>query len=392
MEFPDREFAPLVVHGLEGLQEVGGALPLNQAEERMECPEGVPDGEYGIAFEAFGTVDLAVHPAVLAVDVGVQRRVDGGVVQGCVEHAHLFLRAAADGYLGEIPVPGFACGGADLGETVRESAAHTCQVGFEVLPGIAGADRGDADAHVDGVGLGALEFQQGPAAVIVLERGYRLAELRPEIHVLAVGPAPGLAEAGDGGRAGLLDVRVQKVVAVLEVDDYLGFGLLGECITVIAGAPADGEGRADVRVLEVNLVVPGLRGLTPVAEARAVCLFVERPGIVPDRNEKDVAEVVAARSAQVCVAEAVNVLVRVVVSGAAVPVAGRGPGVRAQLDHAERPGGPGKGVAVEIGPDEGVHVLGVVLRRGGQAGEQQDGEKGYPSHIVRVFLWRLSGG
>ena len=124
---------------------------------------------------------------------------------------------------------------------------------------------------------------------------------------------------------------------------------------------------------------------------RAVALFVQPSLIVPYGDEEDVAEVVASRSAEVGVAESIDILVGVVVSRAAVPVAGHRPRVGAQLHHTERPGGARERMPVEIRPDEGVDVSGVVRRcRGGEAGEQQGGEEDDAFHTIGC-KWPLRG-
>ncbi len=68
------------------------------------------------------------------------------------------------------------------------------------------------------------------------------------------------------------------------------------------------------------------------------------------------------------VAEAVDGRVAVVVAGTTVPVVLAR--VRAELDHAERIRGPGEGMAVKIGSDEGIDEVGMF--RTEYAGLQQE--------------------
>ena len=89
-ELPNRELSGLAVNRDEGIDEVGGALRLQLAEQGMQAPERVPEGEDCIMLvrgtvAAKGPVHLSVHAAVFPVRVGVQGRVDGAVVQGRIE-------------------------------------------------------------------------------------------------------------------------------------------------------------------------------------------------------------------------------------------------------------------------------------------------------------------
>ena len=191
---------------------------------------------------------LAVHPAVLSVDVGVKRRVDGCMVKGGVEDARLLCGAAADGYLGEIAVPGGSRGGAGLVEAFRKAsiARRGRDVGLEVLPRVLGRDGGDADADKDGVGLALFEIDLGAfvRAVLFAERSdglNRSAEFGPEINVLPVSPALGFAETGDCIPACLLDVGLQHVVTMLKVYDYLRLSASCKLVSMLAASAPDGE-------------------------------------------------------------------------------------------------------------------------------------------------------
>ena len=89
-QFPDRELSRLTVYGYEGVDEVGTALGLKLEKQGMEASESVPEGKnavllVGRSVFAYGSVDLPVHPAVLSVGIGVERRVNRTVVQSRVE-------------------------------------------------------------------------------------------------------------------------------------------------------------------------------------------------------------------------------------------------------------------------------------------------------------------
>ena len=191
-------------------------------------------------------------------------------------------------------------------------------------------------------------------------------------------------------------VRAQQVVPVLEVDDDLRRGVCRKLIAVEATPASYRHGCLHFRALEPDFVISGFCILPVMGEMRAVTLLVQSSLIFLYRHEEDVAKVVAARSAQVSVAESVDIFVGIMISRAAVPVAGHRPGVRTQLDHAERPGCTREGMAVEVGPYKGGDILCVVRRRRGcETCEQQYGKDGCPFHnhlIVRVLLWHRRDG
>ena len=109
---PDRQHVQdvLVVMGQHGLDHVTVTVRLEQCEERMLCPVGVPKGENSVVRESFSLVDLMVEPAIGSVHVHVDRWVDHRVVERGVEHLLLVI-CAFDVNLGQFLFPGlFSCG------------------------------------------------------------------------------------------------------------------------------------------------------------------------------------------------------------------------------------------------------------------------------------------
>ena len=88
-EHPDRILFPMLHHRTD---HVRVALRMEQAEERVLRPVGIPEGENGIVRKAFCPVDVPVDPAVLSVHVHVDRGVDHRMVKGGVEHRQFGVR------------------------------------------------------------------------------------------------------------------------------------------------------------------------------------------------------------------------------------------------------------------------------------------------------------
>lgn len=76
-------------------------------------------------------------------------------------------------------------------------------------------------------------------------------------------------------------------------------------------------------------------------------------------SDEYVAPVVAASTAEVGVAESVDKTVGIMITAAAIPVAGIWAGVRARLNHAEWRAGPGESMAMGICTHERIDVLSV---------------------------------
>ncbi len=356
-EFPDGQFAGLVVDGQEGLEEVVAPLGLELPEERVLGAEGVPEREHGVALPALGAVYPAVHSAVFAVRVGVQRGVDARVVEGGVEAPEVLLVAPGAGEFAQVGLPGGLGPGAQFFE-------RGTLLGLEVQPGVLLAHGGDAhaDAHR---ARPAREGEHGLASPVQEFAAGGRGEVHPEIDVLPVRPAGGLAPAAHGVAPLGGDAPVVQHVPVGQVEGDLRAGPGGEGVFVPADAPAGGQPDLHLRVLQEDFVVAG-GGLFPlVGEGR-------RPGA---REQQDVAEVVAAGTAQVRMAEAVDDMVAVVIAAAAVPVARLGARVGTELHHPEGRDGAGEGVAVFVGADEGIDVLDQARICGEVPGQARDEEQ-----------------
>ena len=155
-ELPDGEFAVLFVNRNHGADEVHAAFRLDFEEQGMLAAEGVPGAEHGVALPAFRRVDFAVHTPVAAVGVGVERRVDAGVVEGCVEAFLVFGVAVGALQQAQVGVPfagGFPAGG------LERTGVFGFQVGLCAFFGDAGD--GGAKGH-----LAAVEGERRLAAAV----------------------------------------------------------------------------------------------------------------------------------------------------------------------------------------------------------------------------------
>ena len=108
-EFPDRKFPAFPPDGEHGLDKVHGPVRLDFGQQRMQAAERIPKGKDRVALPAFGFVHLAVHAPVFAIDIGIEGRVDGRVVQGGVESGAMLLVFVRAGDFGQVSIPSFSC-------------------------------------------------------------------------------------------------------------------------------------------------------------------------------------------------------------------------------------------------------------------------------------------
>ena len=69
---------------------IAGGFWLNNVQQRMFGTVGVPQGEnrvIGVSFQVL--VDIVVHPAILSVNILIDRGIDHGMVERSVEHRKL---------------------------------------------------------------------------------------------------------------------------------------------------------------------------------------------------------------------------------------------------------------------------------------------------------------
>ena len=162
-----------------------------------------------------------------------------------------------------------------------------------------------------------------------------------------------------------------------QVNDYLRLGALLEDIFVVAAASSDREPRRHRRTVQIDGVEARRSSLEIVREMRGVGVAVESlRSVILHRHHEHVAEVIAARTVEVRVAEAVDERIGVVVAGAAVPVAAARTRVGAELHHTERPDRTRESVPGEVRSDHRRHVRSGIRprsarkrRNGQQAGQ-----------------------
>src|ERR1043165_6489714 len=89
------------------------------------------------------------------------------------------------------------------------------------------------------------------------------------------------------------------------------------------------------------------------------------------------------------VAEAIELCVRVVITGAAVPACDSCAG--AELDHTEGDDRAGECVAMSAGADERVDIPRQIALRGHARRENKKAQENYDAHILSVCFTGLSG-
>ena len=188
--------------------------------------------------------------------------------------------------------------------------------------------------------------------------GDRAGEFHIEIDDLVVGPGMRATVALHGIFAHLPDLRAQQPVARHQVDHQLGRLSDGIGVAMRRDALAHRQFGIDIPAVEMDLVVTGDGGFTVVGKRRTVIRFRNRPCQTLDGHYPNVAQIGAARSAQVGVAEAQDQRIAVMIAGTAVPVVLAGIGT--ELDHAEWIGGAGEGMSVEVSSDKGIDQVGIL--------------------------------
>ena len=225
-KLPDGEFALLLIDRDHRADEIHRTLGLDFGQQRMQAAEGIPKREHRVALPSFGLVHLPVHSAVLAVDVGVQRRMDGRMVEGRIK-AFLMLRVVIRaGYFLQIGLPGLFSG---LFLRLQRFRILTHQI----LPGVFPGNGRNACAKGQ---FPAFESDVG-AGVDDADSRCRFGEFDIEIDPLVARPAVRAAEAV-AGLSFDVDVAVFQGVAVFEVNGNAG--AFGETI-LVNGTPSAGR-------------------------------------------------------------------------------------------------------------------------------------------------------
>ena len=440
-EFPFGQPAPFAVHGDDAADHVDLPLGIDQRQQLVEVPAGVPEGEHRIA-DAF--IDLAdaplpqfalflphrpgrdaeavlrlgvaeLHDRILPVDVADDARVDEAVVERRIEHRPLLRGAAFDPDAAEVGSP-LRPGG--LTDFVKLEGPLFL---FEILAGIVDADEGDA--HLEPDLLPRLELvEMEPVADVVAGELAGIGGI--DLILACIGVPGGLGRhrallfpvAGAVGHAADADDEIDRehglaVVAegahelhaldlggidaadhgpafvgqaLAEVDQDVALAA-GEGVLLEGGPAGGGQLRPDA-AREVDAVIARGRRLVFIGAAVDVVIDLQR---TRGRHRQDGPEIGTADAGQVDMGEAGEVAVLLLV-GRAPPVAVLVPEVELRAHdvegrdahHAVRHQGAGVAGAVVRGADEGVDAVHGVLRRQGQCGQQQAGEQEDSSHFI----------
>ncbi|MCW0459549.1 hypothetical protein NB717_000617 [Xanthomonas sacchari] len=398
---PARQPAALRVDRQDRTADVGGALRPQQRQQLVLRTIGVPQREELVVGPAVGVMDAVVVAAVTAIGVAAGQRLQQRVVQRGVEHHAVVAAGALHAHAGQFLVPGLLRTGAHRIEAEQAAIGHAltaqvvaCALGVHVRDRRDGGDRA-ALAQVEGepraAGL-ALALHAMPRArhAAGLAPGAERLEWAIELQAEPGGVLVAAAEAlrhqlafhhavADHGQGAAGD-RVAGV-GLADVDQHVALARGAEGVALGRGAGQRGGFGIDAAVIgQPHLVVAGLAALAVVLVARAIAGVVERlrvarieiaartdaPG---HRQHRDLAALLpTAGTGQEGMAEAADL--RIVVAPAGVVRADR-----ADLDHAERSGRTGEGVAVVLAADEGVD-LGTEPRRGGQCRRHQQQGQG----------------
>ena len=94
-EFPDRQHMLWVGFVIinKGVDKVDGTLTLDEAKQRMQATESVPQREHGID-GSIGMIDIQVMGAVAAIGIGEEVGGDHGMIEASIEHPFIRFVAA----------------------------------------------------------------------------------------------------------------------------------------------------------------------------------------------------------------------------------------------------------------------------------------------------------
>ena len=320
---------------------------------------GVPEApcsERGVVGTAMH-LEVAAH--VVARDVAPDLRRHHVVVHRRVEDGALALGAEGCLDARELLVPSFG-GSAGQGVEVPGIAL----LGIQVNEGIGLA--GGREGHLDHYLVVGVHFEGSLAVLRVRSLAQpivdRLVEAHAEVDNLVVCPAVAATIAHQGVVVDGDDACVACLVAngVLQVDDDAGIvAAAGEGEAIECGALRGSHLGHDAEAVEEDAVVARDGHFRLVAIVAGNALTGEFY-VAIGRHEADVAQVAATGTAEVHLAEADNLLTRLVIAGAPVPA--RLELCGAGIDHAERHVGPHEDMSVVARTDSRVNVLCKVFR------------------------------
>ena len=274
-ELPDGKQPPLLVLGEEGLDEIHRSVPLDDREEWMLGPVGVPEGEDRVVIESLRPVRLEVTAEVGAVDIHEEVRGEHRVVERGVEDGAPIRASAIDTYLSQSPVPFVAR------RVARRLEIPAVRLGIEIpsRPLAAHCGEGDLDrqppgpqrlvAH-EGLDVGARRFAypfQRIAARRHAERTEGLREPRDEIEALVLRPGARMPVPLYLGIADESYARIDHPVPVGEIDDHILPFALGIMVPMDTDAFRRGELHEHAVIVEEDAVVSGGGSFLQVVEA-----------------------------------------------------------------------------------------------------------------------------
>ncbi len=333
-----------------------------------------------------GHVDGLVVAAIAPVGIAAGHRLQEGVVQRGIEHHAVVVRGAVDAYHAEFLAP---CGLRLRAHGIeRKQLARVLAFGIEVAPRAVGIHMRDRTGRSHAARAGQVEAQPRTVGHIPL-RAHAVAATRntalaipgteglerpvefdaePRGVLLAAAEAPGDQLAFHRAIADDVDYAADHfvlLVGLADVDQHVAGLFTGsEGVALRRGA---GQRRGfdldAVVVRQPDLVVASLANLARVRVGRGIRLVVEglclRVACVESAARADAAGhgqgrdqsalLPATRAGHERMTEASDP--RVVIA-----IAGVVPADRADLDHPERGGCTGEGVALLLGADEGVHL------------------------------------
>ena len=355
-QFPHRQLAALLVILHSGVYEVHRAFGFYLRQQRMQGAVGVPEREDGVDLPTLvGHVNLAVGAAVAAVLVAPQVGCCHAVVEGGVEAAALLLGAAVDLQLAEGILPSLAGGDASALEVLVLG-------GDEVAYGAVDVDAADGHHQLHLLGGGQLDV--GLRRVVAHHHTFE-GHVRAdgEEEVLVGVPCGAVTMADDEAVVRQAYAAVEQHVAVAQVYHEAVALVLHISVAVVSHAAVGRKlhyGTRQAVVVEHHLIVSCFCRLVLMGEM--VLVTVAHRGaemqvahlVLVHGHQQHVAVVLAACAAEVCVAEAEDGVVAVVVCAASVPSFQTG--VRTRLDLSEGHYGTWERMSVSVGTDKRVDI------------------------------------